>query len=128
MKQFFAFSLLALLCLSVVAWRMQPRPSDPNKIPLIWASDDNPARRDQIKLFNATSPGYELRLDPNNTGLEKVIVQSIAGVGPDIFDTGEANCGSLRDRWTPVIHTLYGRDRRGERGLDKEKEERRTAV
>jgi ABC-type glycerol-3-phosphate transport system substrate-binding protein len=95
MKQFFAFSLLALLCLSVVAWRMQPRPADPNKIPLIWASDDNPARRDQIKLFNATSPGYELRLDPNNTGLEKVIVQSIAGVGPDIFDTGEGNLSLL---------------------------------
>ncbi len=76
--------LLALL--SLVAWRIQPGKTAAGKLPLVWISDDNPARRDQIALFNRLYPQYELRLDPSNSGMEKVIVQSIGGVGPDVFD------------------------------------------
>jgi len=86
MKLFFAAVFVVLALLSLVAWRIQPRLAEEGKVPLIWVSDDNPARRDQIALFNRLNPQYSLRLDPNNTGMEKVIVQSLAGVGPDLFD------------------------------------------
>ena len=87
MKRLFAITFAALVLLSLFAWRMQPAPDGK----LIWVSDDNPARRRQISLFNeeaaagvAHSKG--VRLDPSNSGMEKVIVQSIGGVGPDLFD------------------------------------------
>ena len=85
MKYVFLSGFLVLLCLSVVAWLWQPRHDD-TRIELIWCSDDNPVRRGQIELFNRLYPKYRLRLDPQNTGMEKVIVQSLAGVGPDLFD------------------------------------------
>jgi len=86
MKWLFGGSFVVLLLLSCAAWSIRPVPEAAGKIPLLWVSDDNPARREQIGLFNALNPQYELRLDPNNQGMEKVIVQSIAGVGPDLFD------------------------------------------
>jgi len=60
-------------------------PEEP-PIEIVWCSDDNPVRREQIRLFNRLHPGYRIRLDPQNVGVEKVVVQSLAGVGPDIFD------------------------------------------
>jgi len=86
MKYVFASILIVLILLSVIAWAIQPKPAETGKIPLTWVSDDNPARREQIALFNRLHPDYHLRLDPSNTGMAKVIVQSIGGVGPDIFD------------------------------------------
>lgn len=86
MKLVFLGVFGGLLLLSLIAWHIQPEVGAKGKIPLVWCSDDNPARREQIKLFNDTHPQYDLRLDPSNTGMEKVIVQSLAGVGPDLFD------------------------------------------
>ncbi|MFB3882841.1 MAG: extracellular solute-binding protein [Armatimonadota bacterium] len=88
MRAFFAVTFGALLLLSVVAWQIEPRPPA-GKIPLVWVSDDNPARRGQIALFNKLNPKYNLRLDPldPNAGMEKVILQCLAGVGPDLFDS-----------------------------------------
>jgi multiple sugar transport system substrate-binding protein len=86
-KTVFNVAFLTLLSLSVVAKQIQPPIIEDGKIPLIWVSDDNPARRDQINLFNELNPKYKLKLDPVNSGSEKVIVQSIAGVGPDLFNT-----------------------------------------
>ncbi len=86
MRLFFTGTLLVLLILSVVAWSIRPRPKDDGKIPLVWVSDDNPARRDQVALFNTRNPTCSLTLDPGNGGMEKVIVQSLGGVGPDLFD------------------------------------------
>lgn len=82
------FCVLALL--SLLAWRMQPDANISGKTTLTWVSDDNPARRTQMGLFNDLNPTLHLRLDPNNTGVEKVIVQSIGGVGPDLFDCYDA--------------------------------------
>jgi multiple sugar transport system substrate-binding protein len=81
----FLIILVALLLASVVAWAIRPRPA-PGKMPLVWVSDDNPARRDHIKQFNRLHPEFDLRLDPDNAGPEKTIVQSTGGVGPDLFD------------------------------------------
>jgi multiple sugar transport system substrate-binding protein len=84
MKAFFAAAFGALTLLSLVAWRIEPQPPA-GKTPLVWVSDDNPARRGQIALFNKLHPQYDLRLDPGS-GMEKVILQCLAGVGPDLFD------------------------------------------
>ena len=87
MKHVFAGAFAAMLLMSVVAWRWQPEESD-DRIPMVWASDDNPMRREQIALFNQLNPTYRLRLDPlqGTAPMEKVIVQCLAGVGPDLFD------------------------------------------
>src|SRR2546430_13577689 len=81
----FVFILGALLLASVVAWAIRPRPI-PGKMPLLWVSDDNPARRDHIKQFNRLHPEFDLRLDPDNAGPEKTIVQSTRRVRPDLID------------------------------------------
>ncbi len=87
MKRFFVIALVLLVALSGVSWWIKPSPVEDGKILLTWCSDDNPARREQIALFNRLHPQYWLRLDPVNSSMEKVIVQSLAGVGPDLFDT-----------------------------------------
>ncbi|MCE5199027.1 MAG: extracellular solute-binding protein [Armatimonadota bacterium] len=83
--------LIVWILLSGVAWMLQPKPDDLSKTNLTWLSDDNPTRREQLGLFNRLNPQYNVRLDPVDTntggGMEKVIVQSIAGVGPDLFDS-----------------------------------------
>src|SRR5690349_9102935 len=97
MKLFFSVTFAVLVLFSVVAWQMTPKPLQEGKTLLVWSSDDNPARREQIDLFNKENPQYHLVLDPNNTGMEKVVVQSIAGVGPDVFDAGQGNIDLLID-------------------------------
>ena len=90
MRAFFAGAFCVLALLSIAAWEIRPTSDTGGKTPLIWVSDDNPSRREQIALFNRLHPQYDLRLDPANGGLEKVIVQSLAGVGPDLFDCYDA--------------------------------------
>lgn len=75
---------------TVVATRWNP-PEPAGKIPLVWVTDDNPARRGQIDLFNKLHPDLNLKLDPANGEVEKVIVQCMGGVGPDLFDSGDAS-------------------------------------
>lgn len=85
------FAIMTLL--SLVAWLWQPGDDD-DRTALVWAVDDNPMRRRQIELFNELHPEYNLMLDPqppSTAGLEKVIVQCLAGVGPDVFDCYNAS-------------------------------------
>ncbi len=86
MKLFIVSTFVVLVLLSFAAWRTRPRPADPSKIQLVWSTDDNPFRREQLDPFNRLYPRYHLDIDPNNPEVEKVIVQSAAGVGPDVFD------------------------------------------
>ena len=86
MKLVFASIFVVLLGLSLLAWSFQPRAVEHGRTVLTWVSDDNPVRKDQVHLFNKLHSNLTLRLDPNNGGMEKVIVQSVAGVGPDLFD------------------------------------------
>ena len=86
MKSFFLITFIALVLLSLIARLTQPKPIAPTKTQLVWTSDDNPFRRAQLAPFNDLYPQYHLELDPGNVELEKVIVQSLAGVGPDLFD------------------------------------------
>ncbi len=61
---------------------------------LTWVTDDNPARREQMALFREFCvakgrPDIDIKLDPTNAGMDKVVVQSVGGVGPDLFDMYE---------------------------------------
>ncbi|MHB9037960.1 MAG: extracellular solute-binding protein [Armatimonadota bacterium] len=95
MRKFFTLTLCALLLMSIVAWRIGPKPLGDGRIPLLWVTDDNPARSEQVALFNNMNRRYHLKIDPANGGTEKVIVQSIAKVGPDMFDS--SGQGQLSD-------------------------------
>jgi multiple sugar transport system substrate-binding protein len=87
MKYVFAGVFATLLLLSGIAALWRPHHTD-YRIPLVWATDDAPVRREQIALFNKLHPSYRLTLDPVSGpgAMEKIIVQSLAGAGPDIFD------------------------------------------
>lgn len=87
MKQLFVIIFLVLVGLSIAAVAMEPKPNTGNKVNLVWSSDDNPARREQLALFNSLYPRDLATLDPGNLGMQKVIVQSLAGNGPDVFDS-----------------------------------------
>lgn len=90
MKILFAtlIGLLAVFSAFMVAWKPGARSEKPQ---LVWTSDDNPLRKEQVELFERMNPDLELSLDPVNQGMEKVIVQSLGGVGPDLFDCRDAN-------------------------------------
>ncbi len=87
MKYVFWGWLGVMLVLSGVAAIWRPAPTD-NRIKLVWATDDAPNRREVVALFNATNTKYRVELDSQQAGggFEKVIIQCLAGVGPDMFD------------------------------------------
>ncbi len=84
------YYLLAVMCflaiLAIVAYALVPDVKKDGKIPLVWTTDANPVRGDQVDRFNELNPDCRLRIDPDNTGVMKVIVQSCAGMGPDLID------------------------------------------
>ena len=53
---------------------------------LVWATDANPVRIEQMNLFRDAYPEHDIMIDPDNTGKQKIITQSLAGMGPDVFD------------------------------------------
>ena len=80
-------SIFAVLtALSVTAWVLKPAPPTDGKTPIAWVSDNNPERQRQIDTFNRLFPGLRLWLDASNSGLQKIIIQSSSGVGPDVCD------------------------------------------
>ena len=52
----FAIIFACLLVASAVAIAIRPKPAAKGITPLVWVSDDNPARREQIALFNKLNP------------------------------------------------------------------------
>ena len=86
MKQLFVVIFLVLIAFSVVAVLIEPHAGPNGKVPLVWTSDDNPARREQLALFNRMFLKDHCELDPSNADMQKVIVQSLAGNGPDVLD------------------------------------------
>jgi multiple sugar transport system substrate-binding protein len=117
MRVFFAATLSALTLLSLVAWRLAPRPPA-GKTRLVWVSDDNPVRRGQIALFNKLNPHYDLAFDPTG-GMEKIMLQCLAGVGPDLFDA--RNPGEL-DAFVRSGVAWDVTDELAKRGIDLERD------
>lgn len=90
-----------------------------NLIPITWVSDQNPLRSEQVESFNRLNPKYDLRIDPGNGGPEKIIVQSAAGVGPDVFDFWGQNS---RDAYVASGIAWDVTDELAKRGYDWKKE------
>lgn len=86
-KHFFGGVLCTLLVMSCVAWYLKPGDMSDGRIVLTYACPTFPAKLEQVKLFEDLNPQYHVRVDASNTGMEKTIVQSIAGVGPDLFNS-----------------------------------------
>lgn len=80
------FLLLGLLSLGALLWKSAGLPEGRKK--LVWTSDNNPARSEQITTFNALNAGLHLQLDYGNNNLQKIILQSASGVGPDLISLG----------------------------------------
>jgi multiple sugar transport system substrate-binding protein len=89
LKTFFLITFALLILLSFIAWKSAPSSGDASRTQLVWTTDDNPLRRAQIEPFNRLYPSLHIDIDPSNAELEKVLVQSLAGVGPDVFDCYE---------------------------------------
>ena len=93
MKWIFVGVFVLATAMSIIAVSTIPQVGRPG-VPLItWATDINPARKDQIKLFqkwHKETYGEEIDLVIDQmVGVrqrEKVIVQSLANAGPDLFD------------------------------------------
>lgn len=84
----------ALIALSGLAAIWRPEKNLGGKTPLVWVSDNNPARTEQINAFNEENPGLHLSLDYGSAGAQKIILQCASGVGPDIFDFGSEEIGT----------------------------------
>jgi ABC-type glycerol-3-phosphate transport system substrate-binding protein len=85
-SKFLIAIFLFLAALSGVAVLLKDDQVPEGKTPLVWVSDNNPARTAQIEAFNAENPDLYLTLDYSNRNVQKVILQCSSGVGPDIFD------------------------------------------
>lgn len=86
MLRTFALLAAALAVVSLVASRLSHSSDEPNRVTLVWSTDNNPVRQIQADLFNKLNPGLKVIIDPANTDQQKVIVQSVGGVGPDLYD------------------------------------------
>lgn len=85
--------LLVVLTSVAMIWRPDRTPD--HKTRLIWTSDNNPARTEQIATFNREQPDLLLELDYSNQSTQKVVLQSISGVGPDILDFQDRHLQAL---------------------------------
>jgi multiple sugar transport system substrate-binding protein len=86
MKQLFLIVGLVLIGLSLVAQATKPTRTYGGRTRIIWTTDDNPARDEQIAIFDREFPDLKLTIDPNNNDMSKIIVQTMAGIGPDVID------------------------------------------
>lgn len=85
MKTFLLFVIGVLAVLSIVAMALIPDPAPGDRTPLVWVTDPNPQRDPQVDSFNSLNPDCALRVDPDNSGVMKTIVQCSAGMGPDLI-------------------------------------------
>lgn len=91
-RSFAAVVLGLLVAMSVFAMVIRPSMIHGGRTSLLWVIDDAPARRAQIALFNKNYPECDLQIDPSTPDMaSKVIVQSLAGVGPDLLCAYDAN-------------------------------------
>lgn len=76
---------------SLNRWGLEVYPDDPSEggqyTVIRWASDPNPARTEQMALFNRLYEDKKVRvvLDPS-ADVQKILTQAAAGSGPDVFD------------------------------------------
>ncbi len=86
MKRLFLFLLVIMVALSVLAQVTKPKREYGGRTRIIWTTDDNPARQQQIDIFDSQFSDLKLTIDPTNNDMSKIIVQTMAGIGPDVID------------------------------------------
>ncbi|MBL8991806.1 MAG: extracellular solute-binding protein, partial [Spirochaetia bacterium] len=93
MKNLFLLCLFVLTAFSqIIQFRNSKNEKDATGAPVLyWATDMNPTRQRTVNLFRAWLktnhyPDIDLRVDAQNGKLEKILVQGVSGVGPDIFN------------------------------------------
>ena len=86
MKAVFFGIFLVLVLMTVGALVTIPDRDSGGRRTLVWVTDANPARENQIRLFEQFAPALTATVDSGNLDTSKVIVQSSAGVGPDLID------------------------------------------
>lgn len=96
-RNFFLIVVTVLGLLSALAYVWRPNRELRGRTQLVWVSDNNPVRTEQINAFNEANPNLHLTLDYNNSGAQKVILQCSSGVGPDLFDLGEQDLQTYVD-------------------------------
>ncbi|MBD3392407.1 MAG: extracellular solute-binding protein [Chitinivibrionales bacterium] len=87
---FLSVFVIAVL-MSGVANMTLPRDDKLGVPTLVWVTDDNPARQEQMQLFRQWHREHygeevDIRIDPSNYDRGKIVVQSLSGAGPDVFD------------------------------------------
>jgi multiple sugar transport system substrate-binding protein len=91
MKWVLLATLIGAIALTIVVKVTAPVEKTNGVVKLVWATDDNPARQEQMHLFEKWylqhyGEKIDMTIDPNNYSHDKIVIQSLAGVGPDIFD------------------------------------------
>jgi len=86
MKRLFVIVAAILVLLSVAAVATKPKREYGGRLRLILTTDDNPARQEQMAIFDNMFPHLKLTIDPTNNDQSKIIVQTMAGIGQDIID------------------------------------------
>jgi len=79
-------TVAVLAVLSVVAMILAPGADKSGQTVLKWATDPCPQREPQVDAFNKLNPDCRLEIDPDNSGVMKVVVQCSAHMGPDLID------------------------------------------
>ncbi|MBN8215025.1 MAG: extracellular solute-binding protein [Spirochaetes bacterium] len=94
MRWLFTGFLASLIAFSLfMSWRFSGAIGQGGAPVIYWVTDPNPARIEQIALFKSwlKKRGYQdidLRLDVNNQGAQKTVVQGVTGVAGDCIDAG----------------------------------------
>jgi len=86
MKRLFVATFAVLAILSVLAQVTKPTREHEGRTQIIVTTDDNPARQEQIAIFDEMFPHLKMAIDPTNNDMSKIIVQTMAGIGPDVID------------------------------------------
>ena len=91
MKWLFLTAAAAMCVVSVAMLRWSPDHTNDPRTPLVYVTGENPLRRSQTGLFERMYPTKRIVMDPANGDAQKIVVQSLAGVGPDLFDNATAS-------------------------------------
>ena len=97
MKYLFLLIALLLLAASGFVWYDMPEARTDRRAVIYWTTDPNPARFEQVRLFDEFQqriglvdddgqPMIALELDTGNADLDKKVIQSVSGVAGDVID------------------------------------------
>jgi multiple sugar transport system substrate-binding protein len=111
MRRAFLICGLLFATMYAVAMATLDRPKHDGLVHLTWSTDDNPARKVQMALFDRMYPGLDVYIDPALGGdSSKLIVQCATGTGPDVVEvSGVQNMHTLVDAGILLDLTPYAK-------------------